>query len=205
VGKAGRADTPTDPSPLDMIETIIMLTDSALHPKRKLRWEDAVAGTEAAVDALQGAAGLAIPGDAREALVNDAAMASAERFDRFMRELARARFVDRAAATGEARLANAAFMRRLDDELFDRGAEAWGRLAVEAVRAAADARGFPIRALDAEGLGRRFLPAFPRRGVPWRKEAGSTRDGRRAQMPGWGNIWTQPIINRVDMRDRRAR
>lgn len=204
VGKAGRADTPTDPSPLDMIETIIMLTDPALHPKRKLRWEDAVAGIEAAVDAMRGVAGLAVPGEARAALVNDAAMASAERFDRYMRELARARFVDRAAAAADARLSDADFMRRLDDELFDRGAEAWGRLAVEAVRAAADARGLPIRPLDAAGgeavaasLAGRF-----RTGVfLWRKEKADLireMDGA-LQMPGWGNIWTQPIINRVDM------
>ena len=41
VGKAGRAETPTDPSPLDMIETIINLRDRDLWPKRKLRYEDA--------------------------------------------------------------------------------------------------------------------------------------------------------------------
>ena len=36
VGKAGRAETPTDPSPLDMIETVINLRDHELWPKRKL-------------------------------------------------------------------------------------------------------------------------------------------------------------------------
>ncbi len=37
VGKAGRAETATDPSGLDMIETIINLRDRSLWPKRKLR------------------------------------------------------------------------------------------------------------------------------------------------------------------------
>lgn len=41
VGKAGRAETPTDPSPLDMVETVINLRDKQAWPKRKLRFEDA--------------------------------------------------------------------------------------------------------------------------------------------------------------------
>ena len=60
VGKAGRAETPTDPAPLDMIETIINLRDHELWPKRKLRFEDAVAQTRVVLDALV-AQGLAPP------------------------------------------------------------------------------------------------------------------------------------------------
>ena len=37
VGKAGRADTPTDPSPLDMVESVITLRPKEYWPKRKLR------------------------------------------------------------------------------------------------------------------------------------------------------------------------
>ena len=37
VGKAGRAETPTDPAPLDMIETVVNLRGRELWPKRKLR------------------------------------------------------------------------------------------------------------------------------------------------------------------------
>ena len=36
VGKAGRADTPTDPSPLDMVESVITLRPKEHWPKRKL-------------------------------------------------------------------------------------------------------------------------------------------------------------------------
>ena len=41
VGKAGRADTPTDPSPLDMVESVITLRPKEHWPKRKLRYNDA--------------------------------------------------------------------------------------------------------------------------------------------------------------------
>ena len=49
VGKAGRAETPTDSAPLDMIETVINLRDHELWPKRKLRFDD-VAGPDARRD-----------------------------------------------------------------------------------------------------------------------------------------------------------
>ena len=50
VGKAGRAETPTDPSPLDMVETIINLRDHEIWPKRMLRFDDATAQTKAALE-----------------------------------------------------------------------------------------------------------------------------------------------------------
>ena len=77
VGKAGRAETPTDPSPLDMIETVINLRDRELWPKRKLRFEDAVAQTRAVLAALEAKGLLSRPASAeeRDGLVNEAAMA----------------------------------------------------------------------------------------------------------------------------------
>ena len=41
IGKAGRADTPTDPAPLDMVETFINFRPKELWPKRVLRYSDA--------------------------------------------------------------------------------------------------------------------------------------------------------------------
>ena len=80
VGKAGRAETPTDPAPLDMIETVINLRDHELWPKRKLRFEDAVAQTRVVLEALVAKGLLRRPASAeeREALVNEAAMTVAE-------------------------------------------------------------------------------------------------------------------------------
>ena len=53
VGKAGRADTPTDPSPLDMVETVITLRPKELWPKRKLQYADAERQTAVVLAALQ--------------------------------------------------------------------------------------------------------------------------------------------------------
>lgn len=52
IGKAGRAETPTDPSPLDMIESIINLRPKELWPKRHMRWENAEAENIRIVNAL---------------------------------------------------------------------------------------------------------------------------------------------------------
>ena len=53
VGKSGRADTPTDPSPLDMVESVITLRPKEYWPRRKLRYEDAERQTEVVLAALQ--------------------------------------------------------------------------------------------------------------------------------------------------------
>ncbi len=47
IGKAGRADTPTDPAPLDMVETFVNFRPKELWPKRVLRYNDAAAANDA--------------------------------------------------------------------------------------------------------------------------------------------------------------
>jgi len=95
VGKAGRAETATDPSPLDMVETIINLRDRDLWPKRKLRFDDALAQTGTALAALE-AKGLLTraSADDRKALINDAAMNVSTRVDATLRELALLRLAE---------------------------------------------------------------------------------------------------------------
>jgi copper/silver efflux system protein len=90
VGKAGRAETATDPAPLEMVETIINLYDRDLWPKRKMRFEDTLTQTQAALAALEASGhlrGSATPDD-RERLMNDVAMSVANRVDKSLRELA---------------------------------------------------------------------------------------------------------------------
>jgi Cu(I)/Ag(I) efflux system membrane protein CusA/SilA len=89
VGKAGRAETATDPSPLDMIETVVNLRDRSLWPKRKLRKEDAAAQTRRVLAAMEAKGWLAVvpPGE-REGLVNDVAMGVEMRLDAALRDLA---------------------------------------------------------------------------------------------------------------------
>jgi copper/silver efflux system protein len=90
VGKAGRAETPTDVAPLDMIETTINLRDHEIWPKRKLRFEDTVSQTRVVLEALESKGWLRPTESAieRDRLINDAAMAVAVRVDVVLRDLA---------------------------------------------------------------------------------------------------------------------
>src|SRR5262249_44740321 len=89
VGKAGRAETPTDPAPLDMIETVVNLRGRELWPKRKLRFDDALEQTRAVLAALE-RKDILKPGsvEERESLANDATMTVTTHLDEVLRDLA---------------------------------------------------------------------------------------------------------------------
>src|SRR5262249_59903585 len=53
IGKAGRADTPTDPAPLEMVETFVNFRPTEFWPKRVLRYDDAARQTRAVLGALE--------------------------------------------------------------------------------------------------------------------------------------------------------
>ncbi len=53
IGKAGRADTPTDPAPLDMVETFVNFRPKELWPKRVLRFTDAARQVRATLRLLE--------------------------------------------------------------------------------------------------------------------------------------------------------
>ena len=89
VGKAGRAETPTDPSPLDMIETIINLREQELWTKRKLKFNDAIAQVEIIVKILESKQWLVFKEDTgRAGLVNEVAMKVSETLDNELRHTA---------------------------------------------------------------------------------------------------------------------
>ena len=89
VGKAGRAETATDPSGLDMIETIINLRDRPLWPKRKLKIEDATAQAGVVLAALESRGVLQpVPADQRKSLADEVAMGVVTRLDVALRDLA---------------------------------------------------------------------------------------------------------------------
>lgn len=96
VGKAGRADTPTDPSGIDMIETIVTLRPKEWWPKRGMRFDDALNEASALVDRLQqrGILNSNLPGSDRDGLVNGATMSAMAEFDRTLRALAQRRQVE---------------------------------------------------------------------------------------------------------------
>ncbi len=89
VGKAGRAETPTDPAPLDMVETVINLRDRKFWPKRELRYEDAHRQITHAIEAMANAGYIdpAVDQDARGQLTNDVTMLVLEDFDAMMRSM----------------------------------------------------------------------------------------------------------------------
>jgi Cu/Ag efflux pump CusA len=53
IGKAGRADTPTDPAPLDMVETFVNYRPRELWPKRAMAYEDAARQVRAIMGTLE--------------------------------------------------------------------------------------------------------------------------------------------------------
>jgi Cu(I)/Ag(I) efflux system membrane protein CusA/SilA len=121
VGKAGRAETPTDPSPLDMIETIINLYDRDLWPKRKLEFDDALRQTEAARAALEARGVLkpAATAEERDAFLNEVAMEVVTKTDTTLRELALGRIREFRPELGRALVteALAALRSRVDPAL----------------------------------------------------------------------------------------
>ncbi|MBI3821309.1 MAG: efflux RND transporter permease subunit, partial [Planctomycetes bacterium] len=94
IGKAGRADTPTDPAPLDMYETLVNYRPKALWPKRVLKFDDAAQQTRAVLRTLEeeGFVAQAQKTDVRDGLINDATQKALERFDETMRELGLLRY-----------------------------------------------------------------------------------------------------------------
>ena len=89
VGKAGRAETPTDPAPLDMVETVINLRPREWWPKRELRYDDAAAQTQAVLNALQDEQFISADIDEtlESQMVSDSTMLVLEGFDRTMRSM----------------------------------------------------------------------------------------------------------------------
>jgi Cu(I)/Ag(I) efflux system membrane protein CusA/SilA len=123
MGKAGRAETATDPAPLDMIETMIMLRPHAWWPRRKIAAEDAEGQIMLVVESLVGEQ-LIDPAAAEQLPLTDLTESIVARFDTQMREYCyyrnrehqqetaqalRAEFADRViaglAATGQLRRA----------------------------------------------------------------------------------------------------
>lgn len=90
VGKAGRAESPFDPAPLDMIETMIMFRPREFWPKRRLLPDDARRQGEAALAGLIATNLIDSPSDdaARRDLLDQALMAAMPRFDAVLREFA---------------------------------------------------------------------------------------------------------------------
>jgi len=119
IGKAGRADTPTDPAPLDMVETFVNFRPRELWPKRVLKYADAAKQTEKVLAALEerGYVQPAATDADRNGLVVDASQKALERFDETMRDLTLRRYSDFEEELGPVltRFAVADVVRRMRD------------------------------------------------------------------------------------------
>ncbi len=107
VGKAGRAETPTDPAPLDMIETMIDFRPPEFWPKRKLQPEDAKRHSQATLTAMQSRGLVEVEDEARA--LDESVTATMPLFDALLREFAYQR--------------NQEFQRALGSELVAAGVE----------------------------------------------------------------------------------
>ncbi len=88
VGKAGRAETPTDPAPPDMIETVVNLRPREHWPKRELRYQDAHRQSEVVLGALVKRGWIKRPSADQEIeLANDATMFALESLDQTLRRM----------------------------------------------------------------------------------------------------------------------
>ncbi|HEV7226529.1 MAG TPA: efflux RND transporter permease subunit, partial [Pirellulales bacterium] len=89
LGKAGRAETPSDPAPVDMIETMIEFRPRELWPKRKLHPADARRHAERVLQALAERGFVEPPdGAGRGAIAEELVPEALARFDGAMREYA---------------------------------------------------------------------------------------------------------------------
>jgi Cu(I)/Ag(I) efflux system membrane protein CusA/SilA len=137
VGKAGRAETPTDPAPPDMVETVVNLRPREHWPKRELRYQDAHRLTDVILAACVQRGWMRAPSaDQQSELVNDATMLALAAFDQSLRSMTTQDYASfehqlagdltRAAVAESARLLQAAghLARPLtDQELADMTAE----------------------------------------------------------------------------------
>ncbi len=91
VGKIGRADTATDPSPLEMVETVINLRPIAQWPRRKIDPDDLTRQVTVLAKQLQQRAYLKSDAENDSELLHTAADAALTKFDQATREFVRAR------------------------------------------------------------------------------------------------------------------
>jgi Cu(I)/Ag(I) efflux system membrane protein CusA/SilA len=103
VGKGGRAETPTDPSPLDMIETVVTLRPKEHWIKRKILADDARAETSRVLGLLEARGTVLLKGDpqARGSFVNEVTNGALDRYDALMRADIARRLVEQEAALAD--------------------------------------------------------------------------------------------------------
>jgi Cu(I)/Ag(I) efflux system membrane protein CusA/SilA len=89
IGKAGRVDSPFDPAPLDMIETMIEFRPEEWWPRRKISQAEVQSQTEQLLHALRAADLLGTSEETTDSsAIEEAVTLTLQRFDALMREYA---------------------------------------------------------------------------------------------------------------------
>jgi len=103
VGKGGRAETPTDPSPLDMIETVVTLRPKEYWVKRKIRTEDARTEAKRVAELLEAHGTVSEVGDlwVRNAFINEVTNGALDRYDGMIRPEVARRLLEQEAVVAE--------------------------------------------------------------------------------------------------------
>jgi Cu(I)/Ag(I) efflux system membrane protein CusA/SilA len=215
VGKAGRAETPTDPAPPDMVETVVNLRPREHWPKRELRFEDADAQTSALLAALVDRGWIKLPTtEQRTTMINDATMMAIQEFDQSTRDMSfrdYARFERELSLPPNADLDERERHQRWSEHvqefnwaLFDHGLPVYTHAATDELLKKArklQLAGDAPSDAERQSFARELTTPFADNLFLWRKSKDSLLKEMDTvcQVPGWGNIWTQPIINRIDM------
>ncbi|WP_435005587.1 efflux RND transporter permease subunit [Tundrisphaera lichenicola] len=255
VGKAGRAESPSDPAPMDMIESMVSFRSREYWPRRKMARSDAELQVRAVFDALEDRRWIVPPPSSADLEVTLAATVDAVMppLDVLIREYAyqRNKELERDFDAPTTDPEDPDFSRQqslwykhindLNEELVPRAAETLTRLALEELLSrcepsdpnlaalVSEIRGLRMQspslvhgtgshhhhgaavpeisadpAPELEALQSELSDAFASRLSLWRKDRdelvgfGADLD-QAVQMPGWTNVWTTPIQNRVDM------
>jgi Cu(I)/Ag(I) efflux system membrane protein CusA/SilA len=251
VGKAGRAESPSDPAPMDMIETMVNFRPREFWPRRKMSRADAERQVRAVHESLKARRLIRLPDDP-EAVLAATVEEVLPRYDVAIREYAyqRNRELERDLGPPATDPEEADFARQqkrwhehmieLNDAIVPRAAEMFTRLALEEILSRCGSTDPSISAFVAEVRGLRERSPDPARAAghhhamgaapilesdpapvldvlqaelaaPFARRLTLSRKDREelvgfgadldrsVQMPGWTNVWTMPIQNRVDM------
>jgi copper/silver efflux system protein len=235
VGKGGRADTPTDPSPIEMVETIINLRPKEFWPKRKMEYAVAQRQTAVVWQALEDRGLLKSAEETiKKRILETAVMNSLMRLDEVLRNLSmeRIRGFEKKSSPlplGEGPGVRASHetrhqeseskeiqygdlwsenLKTLNYELFDQAPGAFDWYCLEEIRKEAlnqglwqGGREFADDEAALKKIRGELDPTFAAKLLLWHKTKNDIVKEMDSvmQMPGWGNIWTQPIINRINM------
>ncbi len=197
VGKVGRAETPTDPAPIEMFETIIMLKPKEDWLKRKVKDGFIASTTSDIVDWLVKNGYIDKLPDDVESLGKDVEHKASRDINTFVRE----KLFDGVPQEQANRELPGVVLSKLTEQLI---------LALKNNKLLTTPQSPPSQGGDKGEVGDGSIPAIISNAfinivtqrlplVATTKQGLIEEMNEELEIPGAANIWTQPIINRIDM------